>query len=44
MSSVDPMFIPRISLIQGSDPVSIDSTFTNLYITGISNVDIKQVT
>lgn len=44
MSSLDPMFIPKISIFQVSGPVSIDSTFTNLYITGIANIDIKQVT
>jgi len=44
MSSVDPMFIPKVHLIQGSGPVSIDATFTNVNITGISNFDIKQVT
>jgi hypothetical protein len=44
MPSVDPMFIPKVSLVQGSGPVSIDSTFTDIYVTGITNFDIKQVT
>nr|AGM32444.1 hemolymph juvenile hormone binding protein (JHBP) [Coptotermes formosanus] len=44
MPSVDPMFIPKVRLVQGSGPVSIDSTFTDIYVTGITNFDIKQVT
>jgi hypothetical protein len=44
ISSVDPMVIPKVSLLQGSGPVSIDSTFTNLHVNGITDFDIKRVT
>ncbi|XP_069682357.1 protein takeout-like [Periplaneta americana] len=41
--SVKPMIIPKISVIQGSGPVSIDSSFTNTHVDGITNFVIKKV-
>jgi hypothetical protein len=38
------MVIPKVSVTQGSGPVSIDSTFTDLHVAGITNFDIKKVT
>ncbi|KAJ9577480.1 hypothetical protein L9F63_005981 [Diploptera punctata] len=43
MASVDPMVIPRVSVTQGSGPVSIDSTFTNLHVEGITNYKINKM-
>jgi len=41
--SLEPMVVPRISVKQGSGPVSIDSTFIDLKINGISNYEILNV-
>lgn len=38
--SVEPMIVPRVQVQQGSGPVSIDSTFINLKVNGISNYKI----
>ncbi|XP_073983828.1 protein takeout-like [Rhodnius prolixus] len=41
--SLDPMVIPRVNVKQGSGPVSMDSTFTNLKINGITDFTIKNI-
>lgn len=41
--SLDPMIVPKISLNQGSGPVSITSYFKDLHIEGFTKVQVQDV-
>ncbi|KAK9497011.1 hypothetical protein O3M35_012805 [Rhynocoris fuscipes] len=41
--SLNPMVVPKVSVKQGSGPVSLDSTFTDLKINGITDYTIENV-
>uniref|UniRef100_A0A1B6CP84 Protein takeout n=1 Tax=Clastoptera arizonana TaxID=38151 RepID=A0A1B6CP84_9HEMI len=40
IASLDPMFVPKIQITQGSGPVKIDSVLTNQVFHGLSNYKI----
>ncbi|KAL0281493.1 UNVERIFIED_CONTAM: hypothetical protein PYX00_002465 [Menopon gallinae] len=40
---MDPMIIPKVHLASGGGPVSLDSTFTNVEVEGLSNYEIKNI-